>query len=81
MRPDEPGASPPFVFLHADLNSARVGGAVSGASMWSFTVVSEFGEIFALSGACVFWMAIQRMSRRCGSTYYLLGSCCSILGQ
>ena len=57
VSPEGPGASPPFVFLHAVLNSCRVGGAVSVASMCSLTVVSESCEILAFSGACVFWMA------------------------
>ena len=70
MRPEGPGASPPFVFLHASLNSARVGGAVSVASMCSFTAVSESGDIFAFSDSYVFCMAFQMMSCRCGSTLF-----------
>jgi hypothetical protein len=54
VRPEGPGASPPLVFLHAVLNSCRVGGAVSVASMCCLTVVSESCDIFAFSGACVF---------------------------
>ena len=68
VSPERPGASPPFVFLRAVLNSCRVGGAVSVASMCSLTLVSESCEILEFSCACVFWIALHMISWRCGLT-------------
>ena len=53
------GCISPLVFLHAVLNSCRVGGAVSVASMCCLTVVSESCDIFSFSGACVFLNSFQ----------------------